>query len=327
MRFFLLIVLIVGLSSLGGYLVLERRAQQQDTMLGAISDPVVGYRAGPRKKAGRFSTNGVSMRAAPVPDQDDHCTLRIMILGDSVVFAEDLPDDDLATSRLEKALSDALDWPVWVGNASMGGWSANNIRGYIERFGWFEADMIGFVLNSHDIDQSNAVDPAVVEGEPIALPGLSLPERAWNWLARHTPFAPDGPAIAVDPYVRENGAPPAKDVLRRLFVDAQQLGPTFIFHNRVVGEIERHDEVSARALRDRERAERLVSLIREHGVAYTDLGSMMAEKAGTYSDEIHLTASGQGIMAEAMLVAMKAPASALIDARPGSCHQKETTQR
>ena len=156
MRLVVLLVLILGIGGLAGLVALDHR---QEPRYGLIGDPVVGYRVSPSMSGDGFSTNALSMRSSPPPPADDGCTLRVMIFGDSVVFGGDLGDDELATSRLERVLEERLDWPVWVGNAAAGGWSPNNIRGFVERFGWLQADMTAFVLNSHDIDQSLAIDP------------------------------------------------------------------------------------------------------------------------------------------------------------------------
>jgi hypothetical protein len=323
MRIVLWSVLIFGIAGLGGYVLLEqRRLAREETRFGLIGDPVVGYRALPDINEDGFSTNALSMRAPSVPDEADDCTLRVLMLGDSVVFGNEIRDADLATSRLERALAERLGWPVWVGNAATGGWAPNNIRGYIQRFGWLKADMIGFVLNSHDIEQSNVIDPTLADGAPLDMPPMRFVDRVRRWLVRTDPFGLIDPAIEPDPYTPDEGAPPAEEVLAGLFEEASRLGPTFVFHNRVVGEIEEHDEVGEKAKRERRRAPRLASLVRDHDVAYTDLGETMAATPGAYSDQIHLTAAGQAVLAEAMIEAMTNPAESIIKTKPADCPTK-----
>ena len=108
-------------------------------------------------------------------------------------------------------------------------------------------------------------------------------------------------------------------MLAWLFDEAARLGPTFVFHNRVVGEIETHGGISERARRARERAPRLVSLVRRHDVGYHDLGPMMAAAPGAYGDQIHLTAAGQKVMADLMVAALAGPASTIIKKKNSNC--------
>lgn len=314
MRLVVLTALILGIGGLAGLAALDHREAPR---FGLIGDPVVGYRLRPSITDDGFSTNALSMRSRPAPSADDGCTLRIMIFGDSVVFGGGLRNDELATTRLERALEERIGRPVWVGNAATGGWSPNNVRGFIERFGWLQADMTAFVLNSHDIDQSLAIDPLIEEGTPLPVYRLSLADRTKRWLLTFAPYGwlPAEP----DPYTPEEGAPEAESVLAWLFDEAAGLGPVFVFHNRVVGELETHDRVSEHARRARRRAPRLVSLARRHDVGYRDLGPAMAAASDAYSDHIHLTAAGQKVMADMMIEALAGPAAAIANKKLINC--------
>jgi len=316
MRLAFLAVLILSAVSFGSYVVQERRLEIRREI---VSDPVIGYRTRPSVSVDGFSTDERSMRSDPAPAADDHCALRVVIFGDSVVFGFDLRDDELATTRLKMALEERLGWPVWVGNAASGGWSPNNIRGFVERFGWFQADMIGFVLNSHDIDQSLVIDPSVQEGAPIEIYRFRLVDLARHWLGLHMPFGWLERPIEADQYKPEQGAPKAEDVLTALFDEASRHGPTFVFHNRVIGELETDDRINERARRARPRAARLVSLVSQHDVGYHDLGPAMSATPGAYSDHIHLTATGQQVMADLMIQALIEPAADIMKRKSKSC--------
>lgn len=126
-----------------------------------------------------ISYNIFSMRSGPVtPQKLDANSLRVLVLGDSVINGGALTDDrDLATTRLQRDLSHSLKRPVFVGNISAGSWGPPNQFAYLKKFGWFDADAIVLVLSSHDgADAQEYVSLVGSASFPDTAPSFALVE-------------------------------------------------------------------------------------------------------------------------------------------------------
>ena len=121
--------------------------------------------------------NQYGMRSDPFgKTKDDPAEMRVMFIGDSVINGGTLTDHrDLATQTLKRELADALSTTLVVGNISAGSWGPPNQLAYLQRFGFFEADLLVVVISSHDHVDVPTYEPAVdVEA--------ALPSRS-PWLA------------------------------------------------------------------------------------------------------------------------------------------------
>lgn len=121
-----------------------------------ISDPITGYHLAPQQKTEwqgvSFETNRFGMRAPERPDDKAPGTLRILTLAsDGGLHVE---QDALFGRGLEARLRDksgARVIEVW--NADVTGWGPPSMRGYVERFGSFGADVAVIVLGKNALEQ------------------------------------------------------------------------------------------------------------------------------------------------------------------------------
>lgn len=117
-----------------------------------IKDADYEYIYAPNQRVKRFGniirTNAFSMRSEELSETDSTI---VLLIGDSVVNGGSLTDnDDLASTLLEKQLSDTLRKPVRVLNISAGSWGPDNAAAYLRKHGIFGAKLICLVVSSHD---------------------------------------------------------------------------------------------------------------------------------------------------------------------------------
>jgi len=124
-----------------------------------IADPDCGYLPAPNQDVHRFLAetriNRFSMRSPDVSESKPPGTIRVLFLGDSVVFGTTFVDQSaICTSLLPPRLSRDLGRTVEVLNASTGGWAPSNEIGYLRSRGTFGSDMVIFLLNTDDLSQA-----------------------------------------------------------------------------------------------------------------------------------------------------------------------------
>lgn len=173
-----------------------------------VADEQVEYRFKPgeyQRFGNRIFYNDYSMRADPVtPHKQDPRELRILVMGDSVVNGGSLTDhEQLASTILQHRLQKALDRPVWVGHISAGSWGPDNLLAYVNKYGWFDADLALLVLSSHDAGDIRTFEPIVgiSPAFPDHAPWLAIQEGITRYLPRYLPdFGSDSqPTDADDP--------------------------------------------------------------------------------------------------------------------------------
>ncbi len=122
----------------------------------SIADREIEYLFAPnqevRRLGNRIHYNAHSMRADDFPKHKaDPRELRVLAIGDSVLNGGAQTDQaNLATSILQRRLTDALGRPVVVGNVSAASWGPINQAAYVKRFGLFDADVLLIIISSHD---------------------------------------------------------------------------------------------------------------------------------------------------------------------------------
>lgn len=144
----------------------------------------------------RTTANEYGMRSDPVPVHKAAGEYRVLALGDSVlngVFATD--HGQLATTILSHDGTRIL-------NASANGWGPQNLKGYIDTFGTFDADLLVLVLNSEDagdVPQFGDLDTFVY---PVSRPVSALYAGVGHYISNrlrvrrarinpHPPIAPE----------------------------------------------------------------------------------------------------------------------------------------
>ncbi|GAA6623212.1 SGNH/GDSL hydrolase family protein [Scytonema sp. NUACC26] len=145
----LFVVLEVGLRWLFGF----------GNPLTYVTDEQIGYLLAPNQHTKRFGNrieiNEYSMRGAPVQKSLPSSTLRILLLGDSIVNGGWWTDQDKTISSLmSHSLPSAIARrfsQVEVLNASANSWGPRNELAYLQRFGNFHAKVVVLVINTDDL--------------------------------------------------------------------------------------------------------------------------------------------------------------------------------
>jgi hypothetical protein len=258
------------------------------------------------------SYNSASMRAtpelAPKPAPGER---RVLVLGDSVPNAgAKLDDREVGTVALQTLLNaadaggaaPAERWTVL--NASSGSWGPPNLLAYARRFGLFGADTVVIVLNDGDAWDvptfAGSLGPDFPERRPVLALGEAFGRYLPRLLARIRPSATGAPAEPAPGDLKAS-----LSALRELIelARASGAGVAVVLHadrdelTRGPGEGTGLLEAACRGL----------------GVPVFSTAPAMraALKAGSgpYDGSIHLTASGQGVLAGVMLEAARASAA------------------
>lgn len=112
----------------------------------------------------RNTLNSLSMRSPEFAPHKSRGMLRLMFLGDSIVYGTTHVDQQqIFTSLLARDLPRRLRQPVEILNASAGGWAPGNEAGYLRSRGTFESDAVFLVLNTGDLGQPTARPPLTLE--------------------------------------------------------------------------------------------------------------------------------------------------------------------
>lgn len=149
------------------------------------ADADTGYRFRPNQIVFRFGKkiqyNQYSQRSEPINIHKPPGTLRILMVGDSVLNGGNPTDQKETISELFKTRLKAKIRPIEVLNASAGSWGIGNELGYIRKFGTFESDAIILELSTHDLTQPTSTNERLVNDPnyPTHPPLLALQE-AWN---------------------------------------------------------------------------------------------------------------------------------------------------
>lgn len=146
------------------------------------ADADTGYRFRPNQTAFRFGKriryNQYSQRSQPINAHKPQGTLRILMVGDSILNGANPTDQNDIISELFKARLMAKIRPVEVLNASAGSWGIGNELGYIRKFGTFESDAVILELSTHDLTQPTSTSQRLVNDPnyPTQPPILALQE-------------------------------------------------------------------------------------------------------------------------------------------------------
>lgn len=142
-----------------------------------LCKPGVYHRFGNVVRVNRFH-----MRSGPVEPERREGRSRVLVLGDSVVHGGNLTDHgELATTILQRRLSADRGGEVFVGNVSAGSWGPANLLAYLQTFGTFDAEVVVFVLSSHDAEDVPTFRPLNPVKMPTRSPVLALQEAVGRY--------------------------------------------------------------------------------------------------------------------------------------------------
>ncbi|MBF2046284.1 MAG: SGNH/GDSL hydrolase family protein [Elainella sp. C42_A2020_010] len=188
---------IAGLLASGLLLELGLRILGFGNPLIYIADPQIGYLLAPNQQTRRFgkhiAINQYSMRSPNITATRPQETLRVLLLGDSIVNGGWWTDQSQTISALLQQQLQSQSLPnrqVEVLNASANSWAPRNQLAYLQRFGSFEAQMIVLVINTDDLFA--AAPTSVVVGRdrnyPERKPVLGLIEVLQRYLLKPKPI-------------------------------------------------------------------------------------------------------------------------------------------
>ncbi|MEM1242247.1 MAG: SGNH/GDSL hydrolase family protein [Cyanobacteria bacterium P01_H01_bin.26] len=120
-----------------------------------IADDTIGYLLAPNQRVRRFGNliaiNQYSMRSHTIEPSRPPNTLRVFLIGDSVVNGNWWTDQSQTLStRVQTNLSQHSE-TAEVLNASANSWGPRNELAYLQRFGTFGAQIVILVINTDDL--------------------------------------------------------------------------------------------------------------------------------------------------------------------------------
>ncbi|MCG6134885.1 MAG: SGNH/GDSL hydrolase family protein [Nostoc sp. LLA-1] len=128
-------------------------------------DNYTGYRFQPNQKIFRFGKtieyNQYSQRTSPITLKKPQDTLRILMIGDSVLNGGNPIDQKEIITELLAAKIQASGKPAEVLNASAGSWGMGNQLGYLQQFGTFNSDAVILQVGTHDLTQPTSTSEHV----------------------------------------------------------------------------------------------------------------------------------------------------------------------
>jgi lysophospholipase L1-like esterase len=149
------------------------------------ADSFTGYRFKPNQNLFRFGKkvqyNQYSQRSEPITLKKPPTTLRILMIGDSVLNGGNRTDQNQTITELFEAKLSASGHSAEVLNASAGSWGTGNILGYLQQFGTFNADAVILQIGTHDLTQPTSTSD-VVGNHPAfpTHPPLLATQDAWG---------------------------------------------------------------------------------------------------------------------------------------------------
>ena len=159
------------------------------------ADDDIGYLLAPNQRMRRFGNliaiNHYSMRAHAIEKSPAANTLRVFLIGDSIVNGNWWTDQsEILSARLENALSQKSEQSdAEVLNASANSWGPRNELAYLKRFGIFDSQIVMLVINTDDLfgTQPSPLQVGKDRSYPDKKPLLALLELT-NRLKKQSPI-------------------------------------------------------------------------------------------------------------------------------------------
>lgn len=270
----------------------------------SIAHPTIEYLFKPEQSVRPFHNhlhiNQFSMRSPEFSRRkSDVNEYRVLVFGDSVISGgNQLDDSELATEILRRRLVTTMAQPVVVGNISAGSWGSPNMLAYAREFGLFDADLVLIVLSSHDSCDVPTFGPLDPNTHPTHAPMSALFEAVTRYLPRYLPSFGTGTdqplSVPACDGVDLQTSLDALSAALRLF-KTQTPHVLLILHST-------QSELSKRANQTGNHL--LAELAHREKVPVFQLGarfsSAIAAGDNPYRDDIHLSATGQRLLADVM---------------------------
>lgn len=266
-----------------------------------IADEAIGYLLAPNQRVRRLGNliaiNQYSMRARSIEPSRPANTLRVFLIGDSIINGNWWTDQSQIVSALiETNLSQRKKQHTEVLNASANSWGPRNELAYLKKFGTFESQIVMLVINTDDLfgTQPSSLQVGRDRSYPDKKPPLALLEL----IAR---FKKQPPIPGLKDIQNEKGDRIGKNLTAikeiKNHVDAND-GRLLLAMTPLKREVlngPRDYELVAR--------QRVDELVAQHHIPYVDfLQPFQAHSVADslYRDHIHLSPTGNALVAEAI---------------------------
>jgi len=299
-------MLLMGLGLIAGLLIgiegLLRLLFGFGTPLTYVAHDQIGYLLSPSQCVRRFGNliriNQYSMRGENIAVMPAPATLRVLMLGDSIVNGGWWTAQDRTLSALlEEALAGPdPQCPIEVLNASANSWGPRNELAYLEEFGTFGAHLLILVVNTDDLFATapTAVQVGRDRNYPDRLPKSALQEVMTRYLTRPAPIP------ELDTVRAEGGDRVGKNLaaIQQIRDRIHREGGQFLLAMTPLLR-----EVTPNSPRDYEHQarQRLMDFTQAQAVPYLDLlpvFNAQPQPQSLYRDHIHLSEAGNRLVVQ-----------------------------
>jgi len=274
-----------------------------------VADDLTGYRLAPnqslRRRGNRIAINDYSMRGPSLSPHRPSQTLRVLLLGDSIVNGGWWTDQSaLLSMKVQAVLDNDLIQDTAqasgltqaeVFNASANSWGPRNELGYVQRFGTFESQVVMLVINTDDLF---AIAPNSYElGRHPAYPIRRPPLALWEVIRRRQPYqpSPEFQALHNEPGDRVGVN---LEAIRQLNAQvASSQGRLLLAMTPLRRELDNGPRDYEQVAR-----QRLIAFAAAEGIPYLDFlpRFQSLDHAALYFDHIHLNAQGNQVVGQAL---------------------------
>lgn len=272
-----------------------------------IADDAIGYLLAPNQNLRRFGNriviNQYSMRSYTIKKSRPENTLRIFLIGDSIVNGNWWTDQhkilsalikQQLSSRLDQSGRLAIQQSVEVLNASANSWGPRNQLAYLRRFGIFESQAVLLVINTDDLlgTRPSPLQVGQDRSYPDKKPPLALLELTNR-------FKKQSPIPGLKEIQNESGDRIGKNLTAikeiQSYVNSHggQLLLAMTPLKREVLDQPRDYEIAAR--------QRVDNFVKEQQIPYIDFLLVFQahpDAAYLYRDHIHLSPEGNSLVAQ-----------------------------
>ncbi|MBT9315157.1 SGNH/GDSL hydrolase family protein [Leptothoe spongobia TAU-MAC 1115] len=267
-----------------------------------VADDTIGYLLAPdqqmRRFGNRITINQYSMRTQAIAKSRPSDTLRIFLIGDSIVNGNWWTDQSETLSALIENEFSQRSGPqsVEVLNASANSWGPRNELAYLKRFSTFESQIVMLVINTDDLfgTQPSSLQVGKDRSYPDKKPLLALAEIANR-------FKKQPPIPGLKEIQNETGDRIGKNLIAieeiKKYVDAND-GVLLLAMTPLKREVldgPRDYEIVAR--------KRVDEFVAQQQIPYLDFLPVFQatpNSAALYRDHIHLSPSGNSLVTQSL---------------------------
>jgi lysophospholipase L1-like esterase len=281
-----------------------------------IKDEQIGYLLAPNQETRRLGNlikiNQYSMRSESITEPKPQNTIRVFLLGDSIVNGNWWTDQkNILSALIERQLKqnftqNSKSDRIEVFNASANSWNPRNQLAYVQRFGLFEADLLILVINTDDLfgtTPSSAIvgqDPTYPDRKPT----LALIELYARYFQKPQ-------SIAELQQIKQEGGDRVGfnlSAIAQIKAIADNQNTRFILaFTPLRRELEQGSKNHEQKARNRVR-----ELVTQNNLTYLDflpIFSDFPQPELLYRDHIHLSPQGEAIVSKTIVKAIQAELS------------------